>query len=343
MDLVHHQPKAYPVIGQGEFKQFNEDFILYEYLGYPLANEGEHLYLYLKKVNLNTDQLIGKLAKCFEVPKRDIGYAGLKDKLSITFQWFSLPVAYSHSKEDVLSRLHSQGIICTYLARHTKKLKQRAFHSNVFSVTLRHVQVCPDALSRRVKQITTQGVPNYFGFQRFGIQSGNLSRAQALFSGRSIKNRQQKSLALSSVRSYLFNEVLAARLTNRTWQTCLPHEPLQLNRKNSYFIPCELDSHLTQRLQEGDIHPTGPLVGNAKEPLKGEISQFEYEVLSCHTPLQDGLKQFGLQAARRALRLIPEHLSYRFVTPNQLVLQFKLCPGVFATSLLRECLNIEGI
>ena len=57
-------------------------------LSYP--GEGEHVFLYLQKRNLNSMELLQRLAALSGVPERDIGVSGLSDRNAVTRQWFSI-------------------------------------------------------------------------------------------------------------------------------------------------------------------------------------------------------------------------------------------------------------
>jgi tRNA pseudouridine13 synthase len=58
-------------------------------------------------------------------------------------------------------------------------------------------------------------VPNYFGTQRFGWQGGNLGEARDYAARKALpEQRNVRSRLLSTARSYLFNQVLAARVAD---------------------------------------------------------------------------------------------------------------------------------
>src|SRR5690606_8404804 len=76
--------------GQGRLKRVAEDFQVDEVLDIPLSGEGEHLWLWVEKRGLNTEESARRLARAAGVPLRAISYAGLKDRQALTRQWFSL-------------------------------------------------------------------------------------------------------------------------------------------------------------------------------------------------------------------------------------------------------------
>ena len=52
--------------------------------------------------------------------------------------------------------------------------------------------------------------------------------------------------------------------------------------------------------------------------------------------LRAGLERAGLRQERRALRLRPAELEWRWLADNALELRFALPPGSYATTVLRE-------
>ncbi len=54
------------------------------------------------------------------------------------------------------------------------------------------------------------------------------------------------------------------------------------------------------------------------------------------TALRQGLEAAGLKQERRALRLCPQGLEYRWLEAQTLQLEFALPPGCYATAVLWE-------
>ena len=54
------------------------------------------------------------------------------------------------------------------------------------------------------------------------------------------------------------------------------------------------------------------------------------------TRLRNGLERAGLKQERRALRLRPDALAWRWLGDDALELRFGLPPGCYATTVLRE-------
>jgi tRNA pseudouridine13 synthase len=180
-------------------------------------------------------------------------------------------------------------------------------------------------------------VPNYFGEQRFGRDGSNLHTADSLFKNPKLRlSRNKRSLTLSAARSFLFNQVLSARITAGNWNVPLAGDAMQLDGSHSYFIAAVVDAGLSERVASQDIHPTGPLHGRGENPAQGACRELEAAVLADHARWCAGLEAAGLKQDRRALRLPVADLAWQWGPSGELLLTFSLPAGAYATSVLRE-------
>lgn len=314
-----------------------EDFIVEEILGYDADGAGEHALLWVEKRGANTDWVARELARFAEVPPVNVGYAGLKDRHAVTRQAFSVQLpgrpdpdwsAFPHAEVKVLAA-----------TRHSRKLKRGALRGNRFVLTLREVCGEREAAERVLQQIAARGVPNYFGEQRFGREGGNLAQARAMFAGRRM-DRDKRSILLSAARSQIFNSVLAARVEQGTWDTALPGEIWSLAGSRSWFGPEPFGDALAGRLAQGDIHPSGPLWGEGEPPATDVVGALERQVAAEHADLAEGLVKARMEHERRALRLMPKDLRWRWLDDATLELAFELPAGAYATAVIRELANV---
>ncbi len=309
-----------------------EDFQVFEHLPFEPDGEGEHLFLYIRKTGENTDWVARQLARFCQVSPRDVGYAGKKDRHAVTEQWFSVRLPIGRTLD--WSLFGGDTIEVLQAERHSRKLRLGALSGNRFVIRLRDVTE-PDALAARVEQVRT-GVPNYFGEQRFGHEGGNLVKGQALLAG-TLKERQRhkKGMYISALRSWLFNQVISARIELGLWSSILPGDVLMLNGTQSCF-PATDDAALAQRLEQGDLHLTGPMWGRGELMTQADARAFEASTLAPWQELCAGLEGLGLNQERRALRLLPRNLKAEKEVEGQWRLEFELPSGAFATSVLRE-------
>lgn len=325
---------------QAMIRQRPEDFMVTEIPAFLPEGEGEHLFLRIRKTGENTDWVAKQLAKFCQVPVKDVGYAGKKDRHAITEQWFS--VRLPEQRVLTWSLFETDTIKVLETARHPRKLRLGALSGNRFELRLRNVSDV-DALTDRLSKVA-QGVPNYFGEQRFGHQGGNLDKGVALIKGEyKERQRHKKGLYISAVRSWVFNHLLSERINAGYWSALMAGDVMMLDGSRSVFVAEENDATLKQRLDAGDVHLTGPLWGRGLSLTQGEAGDWEQRVLAPWGEITERLEHLGLQQERRALRLIPAQLKAVEESSGVWRVAFSLPAGAFATSVLRElCQTAEA-
>lgn len=325
--------------GHGDIKTEADDFIVEEFLSFAPEGSGEHVFLHIEKIGENTEYVARLLARHAGVRQRDVSYAGMKDRHGRTRQWFSV---WLPGKEDPdWSGVETDNLKILETVRHARKLKRGILAGNRFTLVVRNWQGDCDIAEQQLRQIKEQGFPNYFGEQRFGHQGRNIEKALAMFQGGKVK-REQRSIYLSAARSYLFNLILAERVRAQTWNRALPGDVFKLNQTNSHFRAEAVDQALNERLESGDIHPTGALWGKGDSGTSGEALALEQKIVEAYPALADGLLKADLEADRRALRVMPEDLAWDFEADGVLRLSFKLPAGSYATALLREIVDSDS-
>lgn len=324
------------------------DFLVDEQLGFDCTGDGEHLFLRIRKRNHSTVDVARLLAGTLQLRDVDVGYAGMKDQRAETTQWFS--VRLDEKGEQELQKLQDPQIEILQTVRNERKLKIGSHRENHFQLLLRELDGSPEELESRLQRLQQEGMPNYFGGQRFGRLASNLQQAKAFLAqpDRKKLGRKRRSVLYSALRSYLFNLQLSERIRRHCWQTYVAGDVLNLDGTQRCFSVAEgeWDETLRQRLQDMDIHPAGVLPGakgksNSYES-HGLAADIEEAVLAQYQELIDGLVQHGLDASRRAFRCRVLALEWEWQNPHQLALRFRLPRGAYATSLLRElCLTRE--
>jgi tRNA pseudouridine13 synthase len=328
-----------PVV-TGVIRAMPEDFRVDEELGFSPYGVGEHVLLQIQKKELNTDWVAQRLAKLARVKRMDVGFCGLKDRNAETTQWFSV---YLPGKEEPdWSAIESANLKCVTHTQHSRKLRRGSHLANHFTLLLRNITGDLSALESRLSRVRDHGVPNYFGDQRFGRQNANLHQASAMFNGSlKVKAKQKRSLYLSAARSYLFNQVLSQRVAMGNWNEALPGDVMMLDGTNSFFTTDKVDEEIKKRLHQFDIHPSGPLWGQGELHTSAEARELDWRVLEEFVDFRTGLERAGLKQQHRALRLLVHDMRWEFLTGNALQLQFKLESGAYATSVLRELVDLK--
>ncbi len=324
--------------GAGKLRTLPEDFIVHENLSFEPSGSGEHAFLQLQKTDENTDYVARQLAKFAMVRQRDVGYAGLKDRHAITTQWFS--VWLPGKLEMDWATFETANIKILAVTRHARKLKRGVLTGNSFKVTVRNWHGDPENTTRQLTLIESNGIPNYYGEQRFGNQAQNVNKAMAMFKGEKVK-REQRSLYLSAARSYLFNQLLSVRVSTGTWNQALAGDTFMFDCSKSCFKSQMPDPEILRRVDAKTIHPTGVLWGKGEIDVAGDALAAEQNTIDNHCELAQGLVASGVEKARRPLRVNVEKLEWQFVDPTTLRLSFTLPAGSYATSLLREIIGSQ--
>lgn len=335
------QPRAHgDAVLAARFRERHEDFVVEEIAGFEPSGQGEHLLLTIEKRGLNTAEVARRLAAWAGVRDVAIGYAGLKDRHAVTRQRFSVHLP-GRDAPDTAS-LEGEGLRVLSSAQHSRKLPRGALAGNRFELLLREVQGDREAIAGRLEAISRDGVPNYFGEQRFGRAGDNVEQALAMFAGRRVR-REERSLLLSAARSELFNRVLAARVAEGSWNTGLEGEVWMLDGRRSVFGPESPTPELQARCAGFDIHPTGPLWGRGELRTQGACRVLEDAILAAGDApaLRAGLEAAGLEQERRALRMRPAALAWQWEADG-LRLAFELPPGAYATTVLADLGDLES-
>lgn len=298
-----------------------DDFQVTEELGFEFSGDGEHDLLFVEKTGANTEWVSRQLAAHADVPARDVGYAGLKDRHAVTRQWFSVP-RWNSPEWD---RLEVEGVRVVDLQRNNRKLRRGAHKGNRFRIVLRGALPKGGALDERLQIIGRSGVPNYFGEQRFGRAGSNIALADSWSRGKRLP-RHKRSIAISAARSYLFNLILDGRVREKTWNRIVLGDIANLDGTGSVFQVEEVDDDLVRRCHELDIHPAGALFGDGtSSPCPSPD----------HAIWLRALTNARVKGGNRSLRLRVNDLAWS-IASDSLLLEFALGRGGFATSVLRE-------
>lgn len=333
-------PRAHgPAVGGGRLRERPEDFQVEEDLGFAPGGDGEHLFVQVRKRGWNTEDVAKLLSRVYGVRRGSVSFAGLKDRNAVTTQWFS--VHLPGREAPAVSATVAEGVEILRSERHGRKLRRGALAGNRFRLRVEVTGVDRASVHRRLAAIARDGVPNYFGAQRFGRRGDNVAQAMDMFQGRRVP-RHIRGLLLSAVRSHLFNAVLARRVASGTWDGWLDGDVMMLAGSHSMFVPEPNDPRIVRRLALFDVHPTGPLPGEGEKLVSGSAAVLEQEILTGFPSLTDGLRANRVEADRRPLRLLAEGMSWRERSGGGWELTFRLPAGAYATTVLREAFDLTA-
>lgn len=328
-----------PVL-QARMRVASEDFRVEEVDAFDASGSGEHLLLSIEKRGMTTPQAARRIAQWAGVAESAIGYAGLKDRHAVTRQRFSVWIPKKVSPD--VATLQSDDFKVLSADWHSRKLPRGALSGNRFLLVLRDVEGDRDGIDARLEAITSRGVPNYFGEQRFGRSGDNVAQALAMFAGRRVR-REERSLLLSVARSQIFNMALDQRVLRGDWDRAAAGDVFMLDGSQSVFGPVEIDGTIAARIASFDIHPTGPMWGRGELRTQGDVQTLEADVAQSHADLCAGLEAAGLKQERRSLRLPVAELAWTWPASDTLSLSLQLPSGSYATTVLRELGNVVDV
>lgn len=291
------------------FRQNRDDFIVEELPLERFTNKGNFLILKIKKVDISTWQLLEHISKILHIPQNLIGYAGLKDKNATTTQYISIPL----NKAKGFEKLNGKNIKVLQTFKHHCKIKIGDLKGNRFKIVLRNI--LPEELEtfyRGVSAIQKHGIPNYFGYQRFGIEN-DFKKAKDVARGELfIKDKKVQKFLISAYQSYLFNDWLAERVA--------------FSREQGSKKLIELKGDI---LNEGII--TGLMCGRKTPRAKYKAGEIEgqFDDMFIHE-----------KGSRRDAWIKPEHIKNSYLKEeNKMVLQFTLPKSSYATVVIESLLN----
>ena len=247
------------------FKQSPRDFVVEEIPLYEFSGEGEHLILFVRKKNLTTSELVGILARYLGIKNRDIGYAGLKDKHAMTKQYISIHKQH----EEMLENFTHDSVKIISKTYHNNKIRIGHLKGNRFFIKVKKVNpTSAIKMDEALKNIAKFGMPNFFGYQRFGNDGDNHIIGEKIAKGEvRERNPRVKKLLINAYQSHLFNLWLSRRL--------------EINRLVNNFDAAELESVLNMPNDEvsklkAQKHPFKLISGDIMEHYPyGRLFDFE--------------------------------------------------------------------
>jgi tRNA pseudouridine13 synthase len=158
----------------GRLRERLDDFVVEEIpQEVPRNIAGEYTHFTLEKRNWETVNAIRTIAAAIGVSHEKFSYAGNKDKRALTTQ----RVSAWRTQEEKLLQLRITGIRLYDFSKSDFRLNTGDLKGNRFQITVRDTNLAYDDLSSVVRstceQIEVNGVPNYFGYQRFGTVRPN--------------------------------------------------------------------------------------------------------------------------------------------------------------------------
>jgi tRNA pseudouridine13 synthase len=326
-----------PGVG-GRIKVEPADFEVEEIPAYEPAGSGEHLFLWVEKIDMGAEFFVRQVAKRLGISNGEVGTAGLKDRRAVTRQWVSVPV----SCEPSLANLEGEGIKLLRVSRHGNKLRPGHLRGNRFRILIRDATVAIDP-EPILDQIREHGLPNFYGPQRFGRDGETAALGMSMLGGERVRapNPFLRKLGLSAAQSLLFNDYLARRMNDGFLRTVLSGDVMTKWPAGGMFtaedVPVE-----QARFDRRETVSAGPMFGRKMFPAKAAAAEREGVVLAASGLTLEAFGGFGklVEGTRRQNLVYVDELTAAR-EEHGLRLSFALPAGSYATVLLREVMKAE--
>lgn len=157
----------------GTIRNRYEDFYVEEIPEVIPTGEGPNVYIWIEKLGRTTLDVVLDIARDLHIDRKRMGFAGMKDKKALTRQWIC--IANMDSQEQFQQVKDLEGTIYKTeflkVVRGRKKLRMGQLKGNKFRILIKDlddVEESAEIANNVLKQLEVTGVPNYFGWQRFG-------------------------------------------------------------------------------------------------------------------------------------------------------------------------------
>ena len=157
----------------GTIRNQYEDFYVEEISDLIPTGEGPNIWIWIEKIGRTTLDVVLDIARDLHIDRKRMGFAGMKDKKARTRQWICISNMDSEEQFEQVKSLSGQIYKTDFLKviRGRKKLRMGQLKGNKFRILIRDiddVEKSAEITSDILKQLEVTGVPNYFGWQRFG-------------------------------------------------------------------------------------------------------------------------------------------------------------------------------
>ena len=353
---------------KGKLRVFVEDFYVEEI---PLDSYGEgedYLHFILEKRNWDTLQAIKAMARALRISHKRFCFAGTKDKRAVTKQ----RIAVYKLREEQLQKVAIKGIKIHILGRGGRIYLGDA-KGNKFRIIIREIENAKEIFKTR-EQLRVKGIPNYFGYQRFGttrpnthlvgreIIKGNLEEAVLSYLAKPFESESREAYNarkfLESTRDYKkaleifpdnlrYEKAMLNHLVKkpRDYAGALRKLPLKLRR----MLVHAYQSYLFNKILSKTIEMQEEIKGR-KIPLIGyrtKLGEIEKEILEKEGIKKENFKiksmpELSLEGSERDA-CIDSEIKVELLNSNACVFNFTLPKGSYATVVLREFMKAEPL
>ncbi|MEE8167944.1 MAG: tRNA pseudouridine(13) synthase TruD [Candidatus Hydrothermarchaeales archaeon] len=371
-----------PGIG-GKLRTVTKDFVVEELHGDAVETPGDYTHFTLEKENWDGMGAVKAMARALKVSLKRFGFAGTKDKRAVTRQ----RVSVWRIEPEELQRLRIKGITLSDFVKSDRRISLGDSLGNRFEIIIRDVDMDPDKareiIDETIEQLTERGIPNYFGYQRFGIRrpnthlvgrelvKGDLEGAVMAYLGNPVEGESEdvqearrfvqdtrdfkKALEIFPKRLGYERSMLDALSKNpRDYAGALRRLPKKIGRLLVHAYQGYLFNKVLSAMLEEDMEIRGieiPLFGYKGEFSSGRQGELEKKIIDdehtsmrrFHIKAMPELSSAGDQRNACISTNIGFQLSKEVTDKLKVVVGFELPKGSYATVVLRELMKSEPL
>ena len=155
----------------GSIRNQYEDFYVEEIPELIPTGEGPNVWVWIEKIGRTTLDVVLDIARDLHIDRKRMGFAGMKDKKALTRQWICIANMDSEEQFRQIENLDIYKTDFLKITRGRKKLRMGQLKGNKFRILIRDlddIEKSAEVANEVLNELEVTGVPNYFGWQRFG-------------------------------------------------------------------------------------------------------------------------------------------------------------------------------
>jgi len=158
----------------GKIRTKYEDFYVEEIPESEPSGTGPNTWFFIEKVGRDTLEVVLDIARELHIDRKRMGFAGMKDKRAVTRQWLCVSNSEIEDIEKLEDKLYKVDIL--KIMQNEKKLRIGQLVGNRFRLLIRDIdnpEKDSEIATQILAELSRKGVPNYYGWQRFGKKRSN--------------------------------------------------------------------------------------------------------------------------------------------------------------------------
>ncbi len=333
----------------GKIKEIPEHFIVKEIPLYNPSGSGNHLYVNFTKKGVTTRDVEKKLGEIFNLGSKKIGSAGMKDKNAITTQTISMEFSEAELTQEKIQEIKEKiesipNVNVNWLKQHQNKLRKGHLLGNKFTITISDLDKKEKKSAVRnckkiIQKISSCGLPNFYGEQRFGVNSNNHIKGRDMILAGIRPRIWLERFFVDSYQSYLFNLYLIKRIEKGFFDKLLVGDIAKKHDTGGIFSVEKKNLKQDQkRFDSKQISFTGPIFGKKMSRPSNDSWELEESVIDSQEISLETLESLGIEGTRRVGRIFLKGFSVKECEEG-IIVEFELPKGSFATVVLREIMK----